>query len=208
MRRITKRFRTMVSYLNPYIKYNGRRDKNAIALTFDDGPDEKQSNRILELLDRYKVKATFFVVGSFALRHRETIRLMAQNGHEIANHSFSHDRDNYSNAEIIRANETIQNITGACPVLYRPPWAKITANQLLYVIARRMRIVLWSVDSYDHKANSSAELIQEFKSAEISSGDIILLHENRKATVEALPKIIETIKKHGFEFSLVSDIMP
>jgi len=207
MYRITKTFRTAVSYLNPYVKYKGSSDKKAIALTFDDGPDEKQSGTILEVLERHKVKVTFFVVGSFALCHPEIIRLMARNGHEIANHSFSHAKNNYSNTEIIKTNEIIQNITGVCPMLYRPPWGKIAFNQLAYVITKKMRMVLWTVDSYDHKVNSPAELIQELKSAQISAGDILILHENRANTVEALPVILDDLKARGFKLITCSDIL-
>ena len=160
--------------------YKGRSSGNTIALTFDDGPHDKNTEKILEVLDRYGIKATFFIVGSFATKYPELVRITVLHGHEIANHSYSHEATCYHCSEIEKTNCVITNITGVTPRLYRPPWGKIKIQQMIFILFHRMKMVLWSIDIFDYIVKDSNELIDNLKKTKIRPGDIILLHVYQK----------------------------
>jgi peptidoglycan/xylan/chitin deacetylase (PgdA/CDA1 family) len=189
------------------IIYKGQSTRNCVALTFDDGPHETNTLKILRILEQCSVKATFFIVGSFAAKYPELVKLIFQKGHEVANHSYSHEKKIYPWSEIAKTNAILHTITGISPKLYRPPWKKLKVQQILYLLIHRMITILWSVDIMDWKVKDSNELLKNLYNAKLFPGDIILLHENRATTVEALYKVIENVKERGFEFASVSDII-
>lgn len=191
---------------NKYLIYRGNLKRNKIAITFDDGPDPRYTERILEELNRAGIKATFFVIGQTAEKHPDLIRLMVQQGHEVANHSYTHDKI-YTGAEIERANLILQNITGILPSLFRPPWGKITMSQLWYAVTHKMKLVLWSIDSLDFRIDNAQELKDIMQQEKITPGDIILFHEDYQQTIEALPDIIRDLKARGFIFSTISGLL-
>jgi peptidoglycan-N-acetylglucosamine deacetylase len=193
-----KKFINTIKYLfsswNPYIKYLGNAKNNTFFLTFDDGPHEQNTPKILEILKKYNVKATFFIVGSIAEKYPQLVKLIWKDGHEVANHSYSHNKNNYSVSEIAETNNVIKGIIGITPKYYRPPWGKIELNQLVYIIINKMKLILWHINSFDHIIKDSNQLINVIKTTKIISGDIILFHENRDHTIKALPEIIEYLK--------------
>lgn len=202
---IVKCIKYFMSFLFPNnFAYKGKR--RGIALTFDDGPHIKNTIDISNILYEKKIKATFFVVGEEAEKCSDTVKFLAQNTHEVANHSYSHKK-NSSMQDIKRCEELIKDVTGGSPKLFRPPWGNITPIKLLYTIFNRMKIVLWSFDSLDDKLRTAKELSEYIRKSKISSGDILLFHDDYKHTVEALPDIIDDLKSRGFIFSTVSELL-
>ena len=130
---------------------NGPRDEKMIALTFDDGPHPKETLEILDVLDKYKVKATFFVVGKHCNWYREPLIRAAKEGHEIGNHTFNHpDISNLSSNEIKKelkmCEETIVKLTGKKPTLFRPPFGSYNQNELGKIAKESgYKIVLWNI---------------------------------------------------------------
>lgn len=186
---------------------SGRRSlRGMIALTFDDGPHGEYTKNILDLLRKENVKATFFVVGREAERYPGLLKRMAEEGHEVANHSYAHDK-NAGLADIDKAEHAIRNIVGSSSRLFRPPWGKITPGKMFHMIAKGMKMVLWSFDSRDDSLKEPDDLTKYIGSAHIRSGEILLFHDDYKHTVDALPGIIRNIKQRGLGFGTVSELL-
>ncbi|MER7057792.1 polysaccharide deacetylase family protein [Streptomyces sp. NPDC000351] len=182
-----------------------------IALTFDAGPSE-HSARLLDILKEKKVPATFFLLGK---RHIDTypelVRRMADEGHEVANHTWTHKiltdaEPDEIREELERPNKEIERLTGKRPTLMRPPQGRTddTVNE----ISRELGLaeVLWSVTAKDYKTNDS-DLITERVLEQSSRDGIILLHDIYDGTVPAVPGIIDALKKRGYVFVTVPQLL-
>jgi 2,3-diketo-5-methylthio-1-phosphopentane phosphatase len=187
--------------------WRGRTDTASVALTFDDGPSE-DTERILEVLRAYDLKATFFMLGRQVELFSETARRVVAEGHEIGNHSYSHPIYLFRGAgatrlQLKRAQEIISTITGRQPRFARPPCGVRTPAYFAAARALGLRTVQWDVAGFDWKERTSAE-IADAVLRDASAGSIILLHDadsalkrDRSATVAALPIIIEGLKTRG-----------
>ncbi|MBG9792857.1 polysaccharide deacetylase [Paenibacillus dendritiformis] len=188
-----------------------------IALTFDDGPDPKNTPAILELLKQYDAKATFFLVGWRLKDNPELAKRTLREGHEIGNHSYYHKyfRRGISAAEIeedmMKAHRLIKEVTGTAPHLYRPPGGYY--NQQLVDVARAndYRIVMWSwhQDTKDWSSPGVQRIVNKVLNS-ARNGDIVLMHdfaEGRSQTVEALKTILPELKKRGYSMVTVSELM-
>lgn len=193
---------------------NGSRDKKLIALTFDDGPHPKETNQVLDILNKYNVKGTFFVAGKHANWYPEPLVRASQEGHEIGNHTFNHpDISNLSDRqleeEILKCEEILLKLTGKKPQLFRPPYGSYR-QEALASIAKKLnyKIVLWtSVDARDWQ-NPGAETIANKIINNAKNGDIILLHDYAtNNTVAALDILIPKMIEQGFTFVTVSEII-
>ncbi|MFA5145945.1 MAG: polysaccharide deacetylase family protein [Candidatus Omnitrophota bacterium] len=191
---------------NRYFAFSGKVKDKRIALTFDDGPHVDHTEDILKILKSENVKATFFVIGKEAERHPALVRHMAEDQHEVANHSYWHSRKG-GVEEIKETEKSIEGIVGSSPRLFRPPWGRIGLKKLLYTATSNMKIVLWSFDSHDYKFNTAEELRRHLRRSRISAGDILLFHEDYAHTKEALPDILTDLKTRGFEFRTVSELL-
>ena len=200
---------------------NGNRDHHQIALTFDDGPNEPYTSRVLNILGRYEVKATFFVIGKNVQRHPEVCRQVLAEGHVIGNHSHHHYKllglrwGKALACEIDLARQTIYEATGCRPELFRPPHGFRTP-WLMYIVRRlSYKIVTWDNMTNDWKANKSAEGIVEDVIKRAKWGSIIVLHDGRGTRVSydrsqmlrALPQIIEELRTRGFTFVTVPELI-
>jgi len=204
MKKIKNSLKKIVS--NRYLLFKGKPRDNMIALTFDDGPHNKYAIDILKILNSKNIKATFFVIGQKAKDNPDLIRLMAQNNHEVANHSYLHTK-NETIEDMKKCECIIKDITGGSPRLFRPPWGRITVSRLAYAFFHRIKTILWSFDSMDDKLKTAQDLKEHIKKSKVSSGDILLFHDDYKHTVEALPEIIDDLKSRGFIFSTVSELL-
>lgn len=204
MKNIKNSFKKIVS--NRYLLFKGKARNNMIALTFDDGPHEKYTIDVLKVLKNKNVKATFFVIGGEAEKNPELIRLMVHNGHEVANHSYEHIK-NGTIKDIKKCEYVIRDITGGSPRLFRPPWGRITVSRLAYTFSHRIKTILWSFDSMDDKLKTARELTEYVKRSEIIPGEVLLFHEDYKHTLEALPDIVDDLKRRGFAFGTVSELL-
>ncbi|WP_233277381.1 polysaccharide deacetylase family protein [Paenibacillus durus] len=198
------------------IKTNGPRTKE-IALTFDDVPDPRFTPQILNVLRRYRVKATFFIVGRRAAKHPALVRRIVSEGHSIGNHSYNHPQFTKLSlrqfrSQIMRAENIINKIAGFRPRLIRPPYGEITEQQLKWAEAQGYKLVNWNVDSLDWKGLSSQQVKHNILSR-AGKGSIILQHggggvgSNLKGTIEALPDVIESLRRKGYTFVTVPEML-
>lgn len=191
-------------------------DTNSIALTFDDGIDSVYTNRLLDLLSRYNIKATFFVVANSVIENSDILKRMVSEGHTIGLHSLDHKsallkgyiytkRDFETSLKIMKENDL--NIK-----YYRPPWGHVNLFTLRYVYKYNLRLILWNVMVGDWKKFSTAEDIERRLLKEIDRGDIICLHDGRgrdeapKRTIEALERVIPMLIDRGYKFTKIEAV--
>jgi peptidoglycan/xylan/chitin deacetylase (PgdA/CDA1 family) len=178
-----------------------------IALTFDDGPNPTYTPQVLAILRQYKVKATFFCVGSMVQAYPSLVKQEYAEGHVIGNHTWGHpNMPSLSIASIIwqltTAGDAIQQVIGVRPDLFRPPYGAISNNVLTYANYLGLTIIQWNVDPRDW-SRPGVDVIYARVLAQTSAGSIILMHDgggDRTQTVAALPMIIEWFQTHGFQF--------
>ncbi|TDE10279.1 polysaccharide deacetylase family protein [Dyadobacter psychrotolerans] len=172
--------------------------KKAVALTFDDGPDPEFTPQILDILKEKKVKATFFVIGKKAEKYPELLRRIDEEGHTIANHSYSHHVliAFFSTArltnDLARCNEVITAAIGKTPTLFRPPFGVTNPRYPKALRENGLDSIGWSLRSMDTQARNKYRLIDNIIS-KLRRSDIILLHDRLAVTTHALEDIIEHI---------------
>ncbi|MFE6619062.1 polysaccharide deacetylase family protein [Streptomyces sp. NPDC008086] len=182
-----------------------------IALTFDAGPSE-HSARLLDILKEKEVPATFFLMGrNHIAKYPELVRRMADEGHEVANHTWNHHRltelePDEIREELDRPNKEIERLIGRRPTLMRPPQGR--TNDTVHEICRELGMaeVLWSVTAKDYATKDSA-LIHQRVVDQTDRDGIILLHDLYDGTVPAVPGIIDTLKARGFVFVTVPQLL-
>ena len=184
-----------------------------VALTFDDGPDAHTLPRLLDLLKQENVKATFFLIGDRAEKLPELTRRIADEGHEIGNHSTTHSRlpelpdEAAVRAEITHCQEVLERLSGQRPVIFRAPF--IAHDDRLWKILSEAGLpsISASLKTQDWDGKRSSEQILTSATKNIKAGDIILMHSWRKATLEAMPEIIEQIQQQGLQMVTVSELL-
>lgn len=183
-----------------------------IAMTFDDGPSPLTTPKLLDILKARGIKATFFLIGQNAAAHPDIVRRIYAEGHEVANHSWSHPAlSKCSSAkfqhELNATNEAIQDATGFRPTLIRPPYGATNAN-LDRIINDKygMKVILWSVDPLDWKYRNS-ERVAHYILTHAKAGDIILSHDIHATTVNAMPTVLDGLLAKGFKFVTVSELI-
>jgi peptidoglycan-N-acetylglucosamine deacetylase len=183
-----------------------------VALTFDDGPNEKLTPRLLDLLAQHHIHATFFVLGECVERNPEILKRAAREGHEIANHSWSHPNlakmsDESVRSQIKRTEELISNLIGTRPTLLRPPYGSITAHQKRFIHDELgYEIVLWDVDPLDWK-DPGPSVVANRILKETHPGSIVLSHDIHAQTIEAMPATLTQLETKGFKFVTVSELL-
>ncbi len=188
-----------------------------IALTFDDGPDDKTTPKILDILNQYKVKATFFVVGQNIQRFSQVVERIVDEGHQVANHSWSHIRptdltDDLFESEVTLAKKALQDHADSSDVFYyRPPYGLLTHDQISWIRNKGALVISWSIDSLDW-TGADAKQIRNKVVDSVHPGAIILMHsaggkDNRSNTVIALPEIIKNLTEQGYEFTTVEELL-
>ncbi|MCL1859027.1 MAG: polysaccharide deacetylase family protein [Oscillospiraceae bacterium] len=185
-----------------------KENKKYIALTFDDGPHPVYTAKILDILEEKKIAATFFIVGFRAELHPDALKRMKKLDCEIGNHTYSHadlSGNNVKNGvtyEIEKCSEAIFAATGEYPVVYRPPFGKISkANEKRVPLKK----ILWTVDSLDWNIKNKDKVIRNVVK-NVKDGSIILMHDFYESTLRALPDIIEVLSDEGYEFVTVSEL--
>jgi len=187
--------------------YTGNTDLPRVALTFDDGPDPCYTPQVLAVLQQYGVKATFFCTGQHVAVYPDLVKEEHAAGHVIGNHSWSHPvlavlpADGIL-SQLTRTSDTIQQVIGARPLFFRPPYGAFRSQVLTQVNQLGMTTVLWDVRATDW-AKPGVGVIRDRILERTGNGAIILLHDgggDRSETVAALPAIIEGLQHRGFEF--------
>ena len=191
---------------NGQVVRSGPSAKRRVALTFDDGPSS-YTPQVLSILERFRVKATFFVVGSMVAADPGTARRIVAEGHEIANHSYSHPILP-SRSELVSTNGVIRKTTRFRPCLFRPPYGALDSRLARDSEAERMKTILWNVDTVDWRTPGSGSIALTAGGA--SAGSIVLMHDGggpRGQTVAALPSIISSLKRRGLKPVTVSKLL-
>lgn len=179
-------------------------NEKAVYLTFDDGPIPEITPWVLDLLDQYKIKATFFMVGDNIRKYPETFRMVVERGHRIGNHTFNHIRgfeylsENYL-ANTDKANEMMKTD------LFRPPHGHMRWAQY-HVLKKYYKIVMWDLVTRDYSKRRNGKQVFEIVKKYVRNGSIITFHDSLKAENNmkyALPRSIEWLKEQGYEFKLL-----
>lgn len=196
----------------------GNKDEKFIALTFDDGPDEVFTPQILDILKKYNVKATFFVIGQKVEYNKNIVKRQFDEGHEIGNHTFSHinvSKNGFKKIEkeIIDTQNAIKNVTGVYTKVFRPPYRAISKDMCEIIKQNDMKIVLWSyVDAKDWSSPGVNNIITSIEDG-IQNGCIILLHDYNKIrtpksqTIEALEIMIPALLQKGYKFITITELI-
>ena len=191
---------------------------NKVALTFDDGPDPVYTLRILDILARWGVAATFFMVAENARRYPDVVAQIVARGHEVGSHGMHHSpfwflSPKRSRLEIQESLATLQGLSGVPVRCFRPPWGM--SNLVTYYWMRKsaQKVVLWSLDSLDWFFMTPAKVIVKKVSRWVRPGAIILFHDgpgarrNAAALVEALPQLLENLLERGLVPVTVSELI-
>ncbi len=181
-----------------------------IALTFDDGPGPHTAH-LLDILDQYGAKATFFLIGSKVSGQASIVRSIQARGHQLGNHSWSHPElpklpvDQIA-GEVDRTNEAIRQATGVTPAILRPPYGAVNGAILEQLRLRGMSSILWSVDTRDW-ADRNSEIVCSRAVAGARPGAIILMHDIHQTSVGAVPCILSALKQQGYSFVTVQGLL-
>ena len=196
----------------------GVRGSKQIALTFDDGPNDPHTLKLLDVLAKHHVRATFFMIGRYVQQRPDVARAVAQAGHVIGNHTFTHPLLIFRSAaetrrQLIDCNKALEDALGARATLFRPPFGG--RRPATFRIARELGLqpVMWNVTGYDWNA-PPAEIIEKKVVGQMRGGDVILLHDgghrafgaDRAQTVIATENLIRRFKDEGYEFVTVEEM--
>ncbi len=183
-----------------------------IALTFDDGPDERSTKKIVEILALANTPATFFVIGKNAEKNPTLLKQIHDSGHTIGNHSYSHSNGIglFSSAklksDIEHCSQVIQEITGVTPVYFRPPFGVTNPRYASVLKQLALTSVGWSLRSFDTSAKNEQNLLHRITS-QLKPGSIVLLHDTKGVTVEILPALINYCKQNNLNIVPLPDLL-
>lgn len=169
-------------------------DEDRVAITFDDGPVEN-TLKILDVLDKYQVKGSFFCIGKNIEKHPEILKQIIKRGHFVGNHTYSHTRlmgfvsSGRIVDEINNCDEIIKKIGGVTPHTFRPPFGVINPKTKKALEITGHKVIGWNVRSYDAILTSEDIILNRVK-RKIKPGDVILLHDNNENTVEILEQLL------------------
>lgn len=191
--------------------YNVQTNEKKVALSFDAAWGADDTPLLLNALKKHNAKATFFLVGKWAEKYPNETKAISNAGHEIGNHSYKHpDMTKISESsmkeEIEKANQAIEMVTGKKVTVYRPPFGAYNNTTMRVLDSLHMHTIQWDVDSLDWK-DLTAEQIVARVVPKVQPGSIVLFHNNAKHTAEALPTILAELKKQGYQFVTVSELI-
>lgn len=183
-----------------------------IALTINCAWGADDIPEILDILDKHNVKCTFFVLGVWAEKNPEALKMIADRGHEIGNHSYSHRLPSQSSVtqieeEIVKCNDAVFCGTGDRPLVYRAPSGDYNDSTIELAQKHGMTAIQWSVDSLDWMDDKSAQDIINRVTGKTTSGSILLFHNDTQHTVEVLPEIIKHLQEERYTFVTVSELL-
>ncbi len=184
-----------------------------LAITFDDGPEPTLTPRLLDMLKARGIHATFFMVGRNVTAFPAIVKRMVDEGHEVANHSWTHPlltkmSQQSVESQLQRTHDAIVKACGVAPQLYRPPYGAVTLSQ-------RARIqktfgypsILWDVDPLDWQKPRQAQKVYDRVLANAKPGSIILCHDIHESTIAAMPAVLDDLKARGYAFATVTQLI-
>src|SRR5882757_71767 len=190
-----------------------------LALTFDDGPNDPHTLRLLEVLARHDVRATFFMIGRYVQQRPQIARAVAEAGHALGNHTFTHPNlifcsETQTRIQLAECNRAVEDAAGQTPRLFRPPFGGRRPSTLRIASELGFAPVMWNVTGFDWDAHSS-EAVERKVAKQIHGGDIILLHDgshrqlglDRSHTVAATDRLVGRYKAEGYEFVTIPEML-
>ena len=190
-----------------------------IALTFDDGPNDPHTLKLLDILSKHNVHATFFLIGRYVRERPYIVAEIAKQGHVIGNHTFTHPLLTFQptsriREEIVQCGNAINEAVGEHSNLFRPPWGGRRPGVFGIVRQLGLEPVMWNITGYDWKA-TSPEFIEQKVTPKIQGGDVILLHDgghaslgaDRSATVAAVDRLLTRYLAEDHEFVTIPEMM-
>jgi peptidoglycan/xylan/chitin deacetylase (PgdA/CDA1 family) len=197
-------------YIKAFCK--GKTVDKVILLTFDDGPDPVITPEVLKILKTHQVPAAFFVIGSKAEKEVQLMTQIIKEGHTVGIHSYSHAfffdlyRRKKMEQDLQKAEEVIMSITGKRPLLFRPPYG--VTNPVLAGVVKKLdyKVIGWSVRSFD-TVHKDAERVAGRVIGKLHPGAVILMHDTREITPEAVEIIIRKAKEEGYRFAGIEELI-
>ena len=191
--------------------YSVQRDDKVVALSFDAAWGNEDTQQLIDILDKYGIHTTFFVVGDWVDKYPESVKALSDAGNEVMNHSSSHAHfsqlsDEQIVSDITGCNEKIAAVTGVTPTLFRCPYGEYDDHVISAIRGMGMTPVQWNVDSLDWKGISADE-IQGRVLKNITPGSIVLFHNAGEHTPEALPDILDYLLGEGYEIVPISKLL-
>lgn len=192
--------------------YGVRRDDKKLAFTMDCGSGADNLPEILDILDEFGLKITFFMTGTFAFKNQDMVKEVAARGHEIGNHSWSHPsfynlKPEEMISQLTRTSDLIESLTGKPTNLFRPPEGNCNSKIRAIVNAAGYEVIRWTHESYDARREASPANSLKYSTKDVKGGSIILTHIDADCTVSVLRDIFQWYKDNGFEVVTVSEIL-
>lgn len=193
--------------------FEGKPNGSRVALTFDDGPNPVGTNEVLDILKKYQVPATFFLLGDNVPGNRDVVQRIIAEGHRVANHSTTHS--NLSNItpeqlrnEILTTENLIYDISGLRTALMRPTYGFVNDNMIGELRDMGYKVIQWSVDTKDWR-DPDADQVLINTIPDIRDGSIILMHDSlpHSAAKEVLPELIHTLRSQGYSFVSLDELL-
>ena len=201
---------SMMIRSNFYLKAIHQNTSNKVILSFDDGPHPTETLKVLDVLDKYQIKALFFMIGENVVAYPEIAKEVVIRGHQVGIHSQNHSGAfgflvgaSLKN-ELTQCQQEIIRITGVETKLFRPPFGITNPNIARVTNRLGLQVIGWNVRSFDTVTKSSEILIERVVSG-VESNSIILLHDRLEQTTEALPEIIEKVNSMKFTFGIIEN---
>ncbi|HUS64258.1 MAG TPA: polysaccharide deacetylase family protein [Kofleriaceae bacterium] len=192
------------------VVFHGPREARRIALTFDDGP-EQLLGEYLDALERFSARATFFVLGECLAVRREGVYEMIRRGHEVASHGYSHKRFTLmTRGELddeLDRTDALLPVSRAPRPLLRPPQGATNLRSLVRCARRGYTTVLWSLDSDDCRTEDPRVVAERCAPERVTPGEIVLLHEGQRWTLEALPQLLAGLSGAGYALVTVGELL-
>ncbi len=197
----------------PNTLFAGERSKAEIALTFDDGPHPIYTKNLLNVLDRFQIKASFFMTGQNVEANPDIAKAVFERGHDVGNHSYSHPKLPFCSsariaAELDQTHSIILNTLGKPPLLFRPPYG--FRDWRILNLAKKMgyTTVFWDITTYDWERPGVDKIVQRTES--VKNGSILLFHDGRgerSQTVSAVEIVIDRLLKKGYKFVTIGQML-
>ncbi len=191
--------------------YSVERDQKMVSLSFDAAWGNEDTQTLIDILGKYNVKVTFFVVGQWVDKYPESVKALADAGHEVMNHSNDHAHFNTLSADEIAKNlgacsDKIESVTGVRPTLFRPPYGEYDDHVIATVRSLGVEPIQWDVDSLDWKDISASEIYDRVTSR-VRPGSIVLFHNAALHTPEALEDIVKYLLAEGYQIVPISQLI-
>jgi peptidoglycan-N-acetylglucosamine deacetylase len=197
----------------------GMRGSKQIALTYDDGPNDPHTLKLLDVLAKHSVRATFFMIGRYVQQRPDIARAVAQAGHVIGNHTFTHpllifESEARTRAQLVNCHQALEDAIGEHSNLFRPPFGGRRPATLRIARELGLRTIMWNVTGYDWNAPPAA-VIEKKIARQLRGGDVILLHDgghramaaDRAQTVIATDNLIQRYRDQGYQFVTVDEML-